>query len=96
VNKKNAPRIKHVPMRTCLGTRQKFPKRDLVRLVLTDEGRILVDETGKRSGSRGAYLSKSRAAAEAAVQQKRLEAVFERALDPADAEALLVYFDRFD
>ena len=90
-----AGRVKHVPMRKCIGTGERFAKRDLVRLVCTPEGRIVVDETGKKSGSRGAYLSKSLNAAQLALKNRRLEAEFEQSVDPADAAAILEYFGRY-
>jgi uncharacterized protein len=82
-------------MRTCIGTGAKFAKRDLVRLVMSAEGRVEIDETGKRAGSRGAYVSKSLMAARQAVERKKLEAEFERPLDPADAEVILAFFERY-
>ena len=51
-------RRRHVPHRTCVGCRQTFPKRELVRIVRTPSGRVQIDETGKRSG-RGAYLCRN-------------------------------------
>ncbi len=92
---RSAGRVKHVPMRKCIGTGERFPKRELVRLVRTPEGRVVVDETGKKAGSRGAYLSKSLGAAQLALKTKRLEAEFEQSIDPADAEAILEYFGRY-
>ncbi|MEI3529539.1 MAG: YlxR family protein [Bacilli bacterium] len=50
-------KVKKIPMRTCLVTREKLPKKDLIRVVRTPEGRIVLDETGKING-RGAYLKK--------------------------------------
>ena len=44
-------------MRTCLITGDKLPKNELIRVVRTPEGNIVVDETGKVNG-RGAYLKK--------------------------------------
>jgi len=87
---------KRVPMRTCIGTRTQHPKRDMIRLVKTEDGHIVIDLTGKRSGSRGAYLSKSRAAAELAIRQKRFEAEFEQPLLKEDEEAILAYFSQFN
>ena len=52
--KKLTPRLKHVPQRTCVGCRTVLGKRQLVRLVRTEQG-VLIDPTGKRAG-RGAYL----------------------------------------
>lgn len=53
--KKQPPRPKHVPQRTCFVCREKRDKRQLTRLVRTAEGIVLVDATGKQNG-RGAYL----------------------------------------
>lgn len=52
--RKTAPRLKHVPQRTCVGCRQVLPKRQLIRIVRTDDG-VQVDPSGKLAG-RGAYL----------------------------------------
>lgn len=46
---------RHIPERTCVGCGQKRPKRDMVRIVRTPQGGLLVDITGKNPG-RGAYL----------------------------------------
>jgi hypothetical protein len=61
-------RRKHVPQRTCIVCRQVRPKRELIRVVRTPEGRVVVDETGKASG-RGAYLCRDRACWEKAIGQ---------------------------
>lgn len=53
--KKQPPRPKHVPQRTCFVCREKRDKRQLTRLVRTPEGAVVVDPTGKQNG-RGAYL----------------------------------------
>lgn len=95
-SKLKGPRPKHVPMRTCIGTRTQHPKRDMVRLVKTEDGHIVVDPTGKRAGSRGAYLSKSLVAAQAAIKHKRLQEEFEQPLSKDDEEALLAYFSQFE
>ena len=46
---------RHIPERTCVGCGQKRPKLELVRVVRTPQGSLLVDITGKNPG-RGAYL----------------------------------------
>jgi predicted RNA-binding protein YlxR (DUF448 family) len=93
---KSNVRVKHVPMRTCIGTQTQHPKRDMVRLVRTADGHIVIDLTGKMSGSRGVYLSKSRQAAEAAIKHKRLEAEFEQPVAREDIEAILAFFSQFE
>ena len=50
-------KIKKIPMRTCVVTKEKCEKRDLLRIVRTPEGKIIIDLTGKANG-RGAYLKK--------------------------------------
>ncbi len=60
-------RRKHVPQRTCIGCRQAKDKRELIRLVRTPEGQLVVDETGKRNG-RGAYLCRQRTCWETALR----------------------------
>jgi uncharacterized protein len=51
---KKSKKQKHVPQRTCVGCREVFSKRSLIRIVRSPQG-ILVDPTGKMAG-RGAYL----------------------------------------
>ena len=50
--------MKKIPMRTCVITGEKLPKKELIRVVRTPEGNVIVDESGKANG-RGAYLKKS-------------------------------------
>ena len=94
VSMKHGP-VKHVPMRTCIGTQTQHPKREMVRLVRTPDGHIVVDTSGKMSGSRGVYISKSRQAAEAAIKNKRLEAEFEQPVAREDLEAIQAYFNQY-
>ena len=46
-----------IPMRSCVVTREKLPKMELVRIVRTPENNVIIDLTGKANG-RGAYLKK--------------------------------------
>ncbi len=46
---------RHVPVRTCVVCREKQPKRDLVRIVRTPGGEVVLDITGKMNG-RGGYV----------------------------------------
>ena len=52
----------------CVVTREKLPKRDLIRVVLFD-GKISVDVTGKQNG-RGCYMKKDEAVIELAKKNK--------------------------
>ena len=47
-----------MPIRTCIGCRGKFPKKDLLRFVRAADGSLRTDPTGKLPG-RGAYVCQS-------------------------------------
>lgn len=75
----NSNNLKHVPMRTCIITRKRLPKSELIRLVVDDSLRVRVDLKGKIKG-RGANISPdmeiferalSRGAVEKALKLKR-------------------------
>jgi uncharacterized protein len=61
-----------IPLRSCVVTKEKLPKKDLIRVVRTKEGQILVDEKGKTNG-RGAYLKKDLNVFEEAFKKKILD-----------------------
>lgn len=46
-------------MRKCVVTNERFPKKELLRIVRTPEGNVIYDKTGKANG-RGVYLSKTK------------------------------------
>lgn len=60
-----------IPMRSCVLTREKLPKQDLIRVVRTPEGKVVIDLTGKQNG-RGAYLKKDLSVIEKAEKTKVL------------------------
>ena len=64
-------RRKHIPQRTCISCRQAKPKRDMVRVVRTPEGEVVIDESGKQNG-RGAYLCADKACWEAVLRGGQL------------------------
>lgn len=64
--------MKKIPMRTCVVTHTKADKRNLLRIVRTKEGNVLVDITGKLNG-KGAYILKDLTVLEKAKKSKALE-----------------------
>jgi len=46
---------KKIPMRQCMGCRERKAKRELIRVVRTTEGSVTLDFSGKLNG-RGAYV----------------------------------------
>ncbi|MCC6094166.1 MAG: YlxR family protein [Eubacterium sp.] len=47
--------VRKVPMRTCVGCREKKAKKELIRILRTPDGEIRLDFTGRQNG-RGAYI----------------------------------------
>ena len=67
-------KTKKIPMRSCVVTKEKYPKKELLRIVRTPEGKIIIDETGKSNG-RGAYLKKDKEVIEKARKSKILNKI---------------------
>ena len=67
---------KKIPMRSCVVTREKLPKKELIRVVRTPEGSVIVDQTGKANG-RGAYLKLALEVIDTAEKNKVLDKVLE-------------------
>lgn len=63
--------MKKIPERTCVITKEKLPKSELIRVVRTPEFDIIIDETGRANG-RGAYLKKDLKVFEQAKKTKAL------------------------
>ncbi len=79
---------KKIPMRTCVVTHEKYPKKELIRVVRTPEGIVIVDETGKQNG-RGAYLKKDKEVIEKARTSKVLERHLETSIEDKIYDELL-------
>lgn len=69
-------KTKKIPIRSCVITREKLPKQELIRVVRTPEGNVIVDQTGKANG-RGAYLKKDITVFEKAQTSKILNRILE-------------------
>lgn len=64
-------KVKKIPMRTCVITREKLEKKDLIRVVRTPEHEIKIDLGGKMNG-RGAYIKKDKCVIDKAKKNKAL------------------------
>lgn len=69
-------KTKKIPLRTCIVTKEKLPKQELIRVVRTPEKEIIIDET-LRSNGRGAYLKKDLEVFEKAKKTKALNKALE-------------------
>lgn len=69
-------KMKKIPLRSCVVTKEKLEKKDLIRIVKNNEGKIFVDETGKANG-RGAYIKRDIDVVNKAKTSKVLDRVLE-------------------
>ena len=74
-------------MRQCTGCREMKNKKEMIRVLRTGEGEILLDATGKKNG-RGAYLCFSRECLEKARKNHGLERSLKMAIPPAVYDSL--------
>ena len=72
--------MKKIVQRMCIGCNEKKDKRELIRIVLSKNGEISIDKTGKMEG-RGAYICDNIECLEKAVKSKRLERSFDRVIE---------------
>lgn len=66
---------KSVPLRMCIACREMKPKKEMIRIVKTQDGDILADETGKKAG-RGAYICKGEECLKKLADKKLLHKAF--------------------
>ena len=78
---------KKVPMRKCIGCNEMKPKREIVRIVKSNEGVISIDFTGKKNG-RGAYICRNEECLSKAVKRKGLEHAFSQRIESEIYEKL--------
>ena len=71
--------MKKIPLRQCIGCGEMKNKREMIRVIKTPEGEILLDATRRKNG-RGAYLCPSGECLKKAVKNKGLERSFKMAI----------------
>ena len=84
--------MKKMPERTCVITKEKTLKKDLLRVVRDKEGNVTVDITGKANG-RGAYLKKDKEVINKAKTTKALERILEVTIPDSIYEEMLSLVD---
>ena len=80
-------RPRKIPLRVCVGCREKKPKKELVRIVKTPDDLVELDLTGKKSG-RGVYICPDRECLRSASKGKRLEKNLKSHIPPEILEKL--------
>lgn len=71
---------KKIPMRSCVVTREKLPKNELLRIVRMPDGNVVADITGKLNG-KGAYIKKDITVLGKAKKSKVLDKMLETVID---------------
>lgn len=61
-----------VPERMCVGCQEMKPKKELVRVVRTPVGEIVLDTNGKKAG-RGVYVCNNAACLAKAIKERKIE-----------------------
>ncbi|HJD32586.1 MAG TPA: YlxR family protein [Candidatus Eisenbergiella stercorigallinarum] len=86
---------KKVPQRQCIGCGQMKGKKEMMRILRSAEGEILLDTTGKKNG-RGAYLCRSMECLKKARKNKGLERSFKMSIPNGVYDQLEKEFEEFE
>ena len=85
---------KKIPQRQCVGCRMMKNKKELIRILKTDEG-IIIDDTGKKNG-RGAYIRPNAQCLKKAIENKGLERSFKMPVDKEVYDNLKGVFENIE
>ena len=80
--------MRQIPLRKCLATNELCPKKDLLRVVKNNEGKVFFHYSSKANG-RGAYIKCSVEAIELARKKKVLDRALETSVPDEVYKALL-------
>lgn len=87
--------VKKIPLRQCIGCGEMKSKNEMIRVIKTAEGEILLDATGRKNG-RGAYLCPSMECFKKAVKGRGLERSFKMAIPREVYETLEKEMEEID
>lgn len=80
-------RQRHVPLRRCVTCGTRLPQRELIRIVKTPQGKVIVDPSSKAPG-RGAYLCHSPSCWEQGLKKNRLDHALRGRMSPEERHLL--------
>ena len=87
--------MKKIPMRKCLATNELCPKKDLLRVVKSPEGKVFFDYSSKANG-RGAYICKDSECLKKAIKSKALNRAFKMEVPDEVYEKLLSELESYE
>ena len=83
---------KKIPMRQCVGCGLMKSKKEMIRVIKTAAGEILLDKTGRQNG-RGAYICDDKECLIKARKNKGLERSFKQQIPEQVYDSLEMGFD---
>ena len=86
-------KTKKIPLRSCIVSKEKLPKQELIRVVKNKENEVFIDLTGKANG-KGAYIKKDLAILEKAIKSKALEKHLETKIENSIYEELKIIINK--
>ena len=87
--------MKKVPLRQCVGCGEMKSKKEMIRILKTEEEGFVLDSTGKKNG-RGAYICRSRECLLKARKNKVLERSFKMSIPNEVYDTLEKEFDSLE
>lgn len=87
--------MKKVPMRQCVGCHNMVSKREMIRVIKTSDGQIMLDATGKKNG-RGAQICNARECLEKAIKSRSLERSLKAAIPSEIYDSLKEELDNIE
>lgn len=64
--------MRKIPMRKCVGCQEMKGKKEMIRILRTEQEGIILDATGRKNG-RGAYICRSGECLEKAIKNRGVE-----------------------
>ena len=86
---------KKLPLRQCIGCNEMKSKKEMIRIIRTPEGEIVLDATGRKNG-RGAYICPTRECLKKAIKGKGLERSFKMPIPAEVYETLEKEMEELD
>lgn len=86
---------KKIPMRQCIGCSEMKPKKELLRILRTEEEGIVLDTTGRKNG-RGAYICPNAECLQKARKTKGIERSFKTAVSEEIYDNLIKEIEIFE
>ncbi|MGN1197699.1 MAG: RNase P modulator RnpM [Acetatifactor sp.] len=86
---------KKIPLRQCVGCGEMKGKKEMMRVLRTEENEICLDVTGKKNG-RGAYICRNRECLRKAAKSKGLERSFKMSIPSEVYDTLEKEFDQLE